>query len=291
MTDKTPEFTIDHDHEEDEDHFEAVRKEVKDLRLEKLNTRVTLITIIVPILIGAILYLGYMDISSKVKSVYSTGSNEVQTLAKDLDSRFSTLSIQISKIEEGFNKQYNALNVSVLKIGNSLGGLEEEIKRHKKDIDYLAVKRKTFETDIASLVQDTQALKGDLSKASERLAKDIAELSFLLNNMKKELIGFKTELASLAESKVGKDTLNAGVKQLNDKIDGMSKNFEKKMKAMEAQISASKSAASPATSTAREPAKPNAPSNTVDMIKVTPEAPGTSTPTATDGVIEQEISE
>jgi hypothetical protein len=49
----------------DDDNPEAIfKEEMDDLRIEKLSQRLTIMTILVPILIGVILFIAYFDIKN-----------------------------------------------------------------------------------------------------------------------------------------------------------------------------------------------------------------------------------
>lgn len=79
----------------DTDEDEApVAGQVDELRMEKLSQRVTMISILIPVLIVVILIIAYMDIKQRVLRTEDTGVSGVQNLSKDMESRFSTLSLR-----------------------------------------------------------------------------------------------------------------------------------------------------------------------------------------------------
>ena len=58
------------DEPDDEAYADALyREEMKDLRVEKLNQRVAIITILIPCLIGVILFIAYRDLTGKVTEI------------------------------------------------------------------------------------------------------------------------------------------------------------------------------------------------------------------------------
>ena len=69
---------------QDEDYAgELYRQEMKDLRVEKINQRVTIITVLIPCLIGIVLYIAYRDITGRVSESEFTGSKEVRALSEN----------------------------------------------------------------------------------------------------------------------------------------------------------------------------------------------------------------
>ena len=77
-----PEFKFNDDDQEPEVFY---HEEIKDLRVEKLSQRVTLISILLPCLIGVAIYFGYRDITGRLTQGQDTGYLEVQKLSRDLD--------------------------------------------------------------------------------------------------------------------------------------------------------------------------------------------------------------
>ena len=57
----------------DDDEPEAiVQDELRELKIEKLGQRVTLLTILIPCMIGVILVITYLDIKDRVTRSYDT---------------------------------------------------------------------------------------------------------------------------------------------------------------------------------------------------------------------------
>ncbi len=89
-----------------EAHFQ---EDNQGLKLDKLSRRLTLITILIPCLIGGILFLVYRDIQMRVGQVSDTGTSKVRTLSKDLESRYSSLSLKHGKFQVGFTKRISSV--------------------------------------------------------------------------------------------------------------------------------------------------------------------------------------
>ena len=77
-----PDFRFEDDEQEPESFY---HEELKDLRVEKLSQRLTLLSILLPCLIAVAIYFGYQDLSGRVSRSHDTGSIEVQRLTKELE--------------------------------------------------------------------------------------------------------------------------------------------------------------------------------------------------------------
>ena len=79
---KPPEFRFSAD---DQEPDELYHEEMKDLRVEKLNQRITLLTILLPCLIAVAIYFGYRDLTSRVHQGRDSRNIEVQKLSKQME--------------------------------------------------------------------------------------------------------------------------------------------------------------------------------------------------------------
>ncbi len=85
----------------DEDRPESLLTErIEYQRFEKLNQRVTIITILIPILIGIMIFVGYLNIREMVSQTQYMGAKELTSLAQSLESTISNISVKQAKLEE-----------------------------------------------------------------------------------------------------------------------------------------------------------------------------------------------
>jgi len=71
-----------------------IHEEVESLRLKKLSRKINLFAFLIICLLGLVFAYGYFDVRNRVDNSDISGSSGVQTLSKDLDSKFSSLSIR-----------------------------------------------------------------------------------------------------------------------------------------------------------------------------------------------------
>ena len=112
--------------EEPEDS--VVQTEVHELKLEKINQRVTLISILIPVLIVVVLVIAYLDIKQRVVRTEDTGASEFQKLSADLESRFSSLSLRQAKLEEAVAAMTEQNDKNVAALNTRLDKLQQSLK-------------------------------------------------------------------------------------------------------------------------------------------------------------------
>jgi len=160
----------------------AFQDEIKNLRLEKLSKRVTIIAILIPCFI-CILLLVYFDLRNKVTANQSSGVTNIQSLSKDFDTRLNNLSSQLSKIEESlasniasYEKKLSSVKFRVYKVENRSKKLVSS-KADKKDQDVLTKEIKAFSTKLDNLDVIFSGKMTGLSAEQNAIKKDLATLT------------------------------------------------------------------------------------------------------------------
>lgn len=168
----------------DEESPDAVfQDEIKNLRLEKLSKRVTIIAILIPCFICILLLLVYFDLRNKVTANQSSGVTNIQSLSKDFDTRLNNLSSQLSKIEESlasniasYEKKLSSVKFRVYKVENRSKKLVSS-KADKKDQDVLTKEIKAFSTKLDNLDVIFSGKMTGLSAEQNAIKKDLATLT------------------------------------------------------------------------------------------------------------------
>ncbi len=75
----------------------AYHEEINTLKIDKLSNRVTIISIILPCLIGAIIVFAYLDIKERMVDVDLTKQNHVERIFQQLEEKLNTLDVKIAK--------------------------------------------------------------------------------------------------------------------------------------------------------------------------------------------------
>ena len=250
----TPEFRFDGDEEEPESFY---HEELKDLRVEKLSQRVTLLTILLPSLIAVAIYFGYQNLSGRVSQGHDTGSLEIQRLTKELDDlsknfnekliTFSTtLSTQDKDIGTTIEGRLFAINKNISELQNNFKSLNEELKRDlKQNLDTIE-KLKASKVDkksqavavekinasikplkkelqqLKALGQDLKTVSGDIKNLESTLSKKLKAVTADTEQFGKNYEQLEASLTKLSGKIIDKDALALEVFKLR-------KNFENQL--------------------------------------------------------------
>jgi len=224
-----PEFKMRMDNGETESLFAEERS---DLRLEKLTQKVTIISILLPVLIGVILIISYLDIKSRVTTVQDTGESGVQSLSQNLESRFSSLSVKFAALEEAFNQKSEKMDKGNL-------ALQKRVKEAEKSVRWLnkiKAAKKTFEqksTDIDTRLEaiktDLQTLDSNLNSLDLSVKQELVELVALVEKSGNTLLGFQAHVAEKMDRAEAEKLIDKQKKALLADIEAMGLRLEKQI--------------------------------------------------------------
>ena len=196
------------------------QEEAKDRRLEKLGHRVTIISILIPVIIGAVFYIAYRNVSSKVIQGQDTGAMEIQNLSAQLEEKYNVLLAKYGDLEASLAQKLEALEKADKTIKNSLKEAEDTVNRinatkvDKKDqqdaiakIDTALVPIHKELEALGPLRSDLNAVTAELASLNKNFQQQMAALSTNVDQTLKDLTQVRSEVAALSERKLDRDDL------------------------------------------------------------------------------------
>jgi uncharacterized phage infection (PIP) family protein YhgE len=215
------------------------------LRLEKINARVTLISILIPCLLVVILAVAYLDIKHRVIRTQTSGSMGVQNLSKDLESRFSSLSLKQAKMAEQLAENTQALNTATAAMQVNLKKAATEFKRitdSKPDQSALTAISTKMDTSVADLEKEIADLNTAYNKFDEELASQILLMAQGLKKDQGRLADIEANIQRLDTEKLNKESMDLalGLERLGlqEMVKDRIRELEKKLAAVNKKIDA-----------------------------------------------------
>ena len=216
------------------------REEIDELRVEKLSKRINRIAILIPCLVGIIILVAYFDIKKSLIKMNSSGTMEVQTLSKELESRFSSLSVKQASLEEALTKKIESLE-------KTTASLKATLKEATTAIKYIRSARKTdnkkLESAIAAINKTLSPIPKDLENIASNIrsvdstfTKKLANLSQTIGSAKNDLQKIKTDLAVMVDQKALDQALKSQQKTYQLALHKLTENLEDKINFVEKKI-------------------------------------------------------
>jgi len=116
------------------------------LKIDKLSIRVTIISIILPILIGAVLFFIYLDMKDQVMDVDSAKNTRVEHLSRQMEEKLNALDIRIAKNRFDLDEKLPVLE-------QKTGSLEQQLEK------------------LAASKADVSVLEAELTELGDQLAR------------------------------------------------------------------------------------------------------------------------
>ena len=218
----------------DQETDEFYHEEIKDLRVEKLSQRLTILSILLPCLIAVAIYFGYRDLIGRVHQGRDSENQEVQKLSAQMEAlsnkfnekliTFSTtLSAQEQNLGNSISGKLNTINDQIEKLNQSLGSINDNLKQTKitiKKLNNTKATKKSLEAAVIQLKADWKSLSDEIQSVIED-RRGIESLSSELKNLQNQLIEQKARTAeNTGKLKKDYDALQASTaRQLSEKID------------------------------------------------------------------------
>jgi chromosome segregation ATPase len=240
-----PTFKFNGDDEPEPEAEESLyEEEAKDRRVEKLSHRVTIISILIPVLLGVVFYITYRDITSRVSQSQDTGAMEIQNLSAQLHDQSEALSKKYGELEASLAQKLaslekvdksmtanlkkaqemvskiNATKVdkkeqqdAIAKIDTALGPIRKELESlapMRKELETLKPMRRQLEA-LGPIRNDLKSVTAELQSLDKDTQQQLATISATLDKALKDLARIQSEIQSdmsnLSDQKLDKDTL------------------------------------------------------------------------------------
>ncbi len=189
--------------------------DVDDLRIEKLSHRMTMITILIPVLIVVVLVIAYLDIKKRVIQTEDTGQLTAENLSKDLASRFDSLAMAQRVMEENLARLKDQSDQSLAKVQINLKKLDDRLKSTgRMMVSQKAMKATTDKLDqnVANVAQSMEELKLEMGQLTESIQPRISELQAALAESKSQLGQLAQKLNTLDQTKIDKAAMDLALK-------------------------------------------------------------------------------
>lgn len=214
-------------------------------QLEKLNKRMTRLSILIPCLLGAILLAAYFNIKTHLSQVNTTGTVGVQTLSKELESRFSSLSVREAALEEAMANKVGSLE-------KITADLQKSAEETSTAIRYIRSARKSDNQQTADSIEKMEKTLASMSKNIEKISSDLKSLDQALTQKmmnfsetgKNDAAKIRSDMAALKTAMIDKKVVDSALKdqretyqlalrKLASSLEDKIAHLEKKLKTLE----------------------------------------------------------
>ncbi|MBN1930110.1 MAG: hypothetical protein JW786_00690 [Desulfobacterales bacterium] len=219
-------------HIDDEGADSQFQAELAELQINKLSRKVTRISIYILCLTAIMLAIAYLDIKKKIGNIQNTGSNQVQGLSENLESRFSSLSLQYAKLEDSMNKKF-------LSIEEKTAVLKKDLNQSEKFIQTVQANQKDKKE---AEKKEIENIKSEIKRINEKFTAQFTEIISFADQTQKKIKKLQTDLSAFSSLKIDLKKLNLALenqqKNYQQKLTVLSNEFEDKIQSIQERIAA-----------------------------------------------------
>jgi len=262
-------------------------------QLEKLNKRMTRLSILIPCLLGAILLAAYFNIKTHLSQVNTTGTAGVQTLSKELESRFSSLSVREAALEESVANKVGSLEKITADLQKSAEETSTAIRyirsARKSDNQQTADSMEKMEKTLASMSKDLEKISSDLKSLDQELTKKLVNFS---ETGKNDLAKIRSDMAALKTAMIDKKVVDSALKDQRETyqlaLRKLASSLEDKIAHLEKKLNALEKVGPSSQKTTQAQPEKAVSSTKVEPEKTPPPTPPKKTTTPDTGTIIEE---
>ena len=223
-------FKIRIDDEGTETQFQD---EIDDPQIEKLNKRITRISILILCLVGLIILVAYFDLKKNILQIDRTGAKGVQTLYKQQENMEEILTNKIASLE----KTSDSLQANLKEATTAIKYIRSarKIDNKKMASDFAAIDK-----TLASIPKDLENLTSSVKEIDHKFSKELENIAQTVKKAKVDLLKIQADIDSLSNAKVDKKTLDRALKK-------QQKSYQQELRRLKSDLEKIKTATKPAS--------------------------------------------
>jgi chromosome segregation ATPase len=208
------------------------RKDRNALKIDRLSTRMTIITVLLPVFMGVVLFFIYLDITDRLSGVDTAKDTQVDQLTLQMEHKLNALDVRIAKNRFDLDEKLPPLEKKTGALEQQLGKmavtkadvkaleegvtrLEDQLSRQDQRIQNNADQN---QANLAEMERINSTLLSDLSQNRKQLENQIQALkqeTASLQPLKQELVSLR---ARLDESQVDLGPVQKTLSQLEKQV-------------------------------------------------------------------------
>jgi uncharacterized membrane-anchored protein YhcB (DUF1043 family) len=263
-----------------------LREDLQDSRIDKLSRRITILAVLIPCIIGVVLFFLYLDLKKRVILNQDTGTQSVQNLSRDFDTRLYELSTKYSEMENNLATRAAAIEKRIESLKFRLYKSENRVKK----VNAAKVDKK----DQENVIKRVEKVSSQISGLDKTFAKMFSELTAIVDKTQQDLIKIEADISTLIvnkiDSKTFKQELSREQANQEERLTLLTGDLDKKLKAAERDIKNLQNDIKKMRKSASAPPPPKKPSGTSAPSSQTKSTPSNQTVQKKSGITVEDLN-
>jgi len=188
------------------------RKDRNALKIDRLSTRVTIITILLPVFMGVVLFFVYLDMKDRVMGMDENKDSQVDYLSRQMEEKLNALDVRIAKNRFDLDEKLPVLE----KKSGFLEGQLGKLTASKADL-------KTLEQEISKLADQLARQDRRIQNNADQHQVNLAEMerinATLLSALARDRERFENEIRTMKQDAATLTSLKQDVTALQARLD------------------------------------------------------------------------
>ena len=203
-----PDFTFG-----DDDSKSSYTEDADNKKIDKLTQKVTLLSILIPCILGLLLVFLYFDMTNKVGQVDSSGSAKVQNISEELEKTIINIKAKSEAVEKSLGSKIN-------KIDKALTDINKSMKKAEKNISFLTyakMNKKQATADIKIVNDSITKLQGEITAVAISTA-ELVSIAEVLKQRTSEIEPVKQSVKLLRKDLENTENSYVTQEELDDNL-------------------------------------------------------------------------
>jgi uncharacterized phage infection (PIP) family protein YhgE len=256
-----------------------LREDLQDSRIDKLGKKLIIMAVVIPCLIGVVLFFLYFDLKKRVIQGEDVDSKSFQNLTRDLDSRSGDLITRLETVEKALSGRDSEIDKRIDSVKFRLYKAENRIKKVNK-----------AKADKATLTENLEKVSNQLSGLNTAFTENFEEITAGLFKVRQDVTKLQVDVTTLVKEKIDRQTLaeeiNRGQQNQEQKLNSLSGSIDKRfaaiqknLKTLERQLASVRGSGQPPQSSAPAP-----------RTQAGPPATGSAPSPPSEGIVEKDLN-
>lgn len=210
----------------------VLREDLQDSRIDKLGRKLVIMAVLIPCVIGVVLFFLYLDLKKRVIQAQDVDSKTFQNLTRDLDSRSGDLISRLGALESALANRDSEIEKRIDSVKFRVYKAENRIKKVNK--------AKADKESQQALMENLQKVAAQLTALNTTFSENFEEITAGLFKVRQDVTKLQVDVTTLVKDKVSRQALteeiSRGQKSYEQKLGALSSSLDKRIRAIQEDI-------------------------------------------------------
>lgn len=212
----------------------VLREDLQDSRIDKLGRKLVITAVLIPCLIGVVLFFLYLDLKKRVIQNQDVDSRSFQNLSRDIDSRSGDLITRLEALESALANRDSEIEKRIDSVKFRVYKAENRIKK----VDKAKADKKSQQ----EMADNLGKLSTQLSGLDTSFTENFDEITAGLFKVRQDVTRLQVDITTMVKEKIDRQTLaeeiSRGQKDQQQKLTTLSGNLDKRFQAIQRDLKA-----------------------------------------------------